>query len=278
MKSQLKRYLSNKSIVIGGVIVLILLFVAIFAPLLTPYDPYVMDMSVRLHAPDSVNLLGTDQFGRDLLSRLIYGARVSLIVGVIAVVLSCGIGIILGLLAGYYGGWVDRIINQIMDIFLSFPAIILAIALAAVLGSGVKNVIIVIGLTFWMRYARVVRAEVFSLREQEHILSAITIGIPTRRILFKYILPNTMAPLIVMATLGLGSAIITEATLSFLGLGVKAPMCSWGEMLSYGLDFMRRAPYMSIIPGIAIMITVMGFNIFGNGIRDVTDPTLSRCD
>lgn len=272
----IKKLLRNKSALIGSIIILAVIVSAIFAPLLSPYDPYEMDITKRLKPPSSENPLGTDQFGRDLLSRIIYGSRVSLQVGVVAVGFSVFIGVFMGLISGYYGGWVDKIVSMITDIFLAFPMILLAIAFVAALGPSIRNVMLALGLTYWTNYARVVRSSVLALKEEEFVLAAKTTGASDFRIIFKYILPNSFAPIIVMATLGLGTAIITESTLSFLGLGIQPPKASWGNTLSFGLKFLRDAPHLSTFPGIAIMITVLGFNLLGNGLRDVTDPKLSR--
>ncbi|GFZ82153.1 peptide ABC transporter permease [Compostibacillus humi] len=273
---QLKRYVKNKSVVIGFTIISLVILAAIFAPYLTPYDPTEMDMSKRLISPNSEHLLGTDEFGRDLLTRLLYGARVSLFVGFISVSVAMTIGVLLGLISGYYGKWVDTIIMRIVDIFLSFPVILLAIALVAALGPGLGNVVIALGLVYWTNYARVVRSTVLAVKEEEYVQAAITMGASNLRIIFKYILPNVTAPIIVVATLGLGVAIVAEATLSFLGLGIQPPEPSWGWTLSVGLDFIRNAPYLSVFPGIAIMITVLGFNLLGDGLRDITDPKLNK--
>lgn len=273
---QLKRYLKNKSIFIGAVIVLIVILAAIFAPLLTAHDPFEIDMSKRLESPSSEHLLGTDQFGRDLLTRILYGSRVSLFVGVIAVSISMTLGVILGLVSGFYGKWVDAIIMRIVDIFLSFPVILLAIAFVAALGPGIFNVMIALGLVYWTNYARVVRSSVLSVKEEEYVQAAKTLGASNLRIIFRYILPNVTAPIIVVATLGFGIAIVSEATLSFLGLGIQPPDPSWGGTLSVGLDFLRNAPHLSVYPGVAIMITVLGFNLLGDGISDVSDPKANK--
>ncbi len=272
----IKRLLNNKSALIGGCIVIIIIICALLATKISPYDPYIMDMSKRLLPPGNGHLLGTDQFGRDLLTRIIYGARVSLKVGTIAVGIAASIGVTMGLISGFYGGAVDRIIMGLVDIFLAFPLILLAIAFVAALGPSVNSVMIALGLVYWTRYARVVRSSVLAIKEEEYVLAAITTGASNFRILFSYILPNCLAPVIVIATQGLGTAIISESTLSFLGLGVQPPTASWGSTLSFGLKFIRDTPYLSIYPGLAIMITVLGFNLFGNGLRDVTDPKLSR--
>jgi peptide/nickel transport system permease protein len=253
------------------------LFAAVFAPLLATHDPYEMMMEHRLMKPlENGHLLGTDQFGRDLYTRILYGAKVSLQVGIVSVGLSLLIGVTLGLIAGYYGGWIDTIIMRIVDIVLSFPVILLAIAFVAALGPGIENVIIALGLVYWTNYARVVRANVLVVKEEEYIQAARTIGSNDFRIIFHNILPNCLAPIVVIATLGLGQAIVAEATLSFLGLGIQPPEASWGWTLAFGMKFLHDAPYLSIYPGLAIMFTVLGFNLLGDGIRDLTDSKMKR--
>ncbi|MDC3413791.1 ABC transporter permease [Aquibacillus sp. 3ASR75-11] len=274
--SKVKDFLSlmvkSKSVLIGGIIVLIVILSAIFAPLIATHDPNEMEMSKRLMGPmEEGHLLGTDNYGRDLFSRIVYGARVSLEVGVVSVSVSLLIGVTLGLVAGYYGGWLDNIIMRTVDIVLSFPVLLLAIALVAALGPGIDNVILALGLIYWTNYARIVRANVMALKEEEYIQAAKTIGSSDFRIIFYNILPNCLAPIIVVATLGIGIAIVAEATLSFLGLGIQPPDSSWGWTLSFGMKFIRDAAHLSIYPGLAIMFTVLGFNLLGDGIRDLTD-------
>ncbi len=269
-----QKAIHNKSVVIGTVMVLIVIFIAVFAPVLSPYDLDAMNMDQALKAPGSEHLLGTDQYGRDMMTRIFYGARISLIVGFVSVFFSMIIGVVIGLIAGYYGGWVDSLIGRIIDVFLSFPVLLLAIALVAVLGGGTVSVIISLCLVSWTQYARVVRSSVLGIREEEYVLAAKTFGASNKRILFKYIIPNALAPIIVVATLGIGTAIVSEATLSFMGLGVQPPTPSWGYALSFGLRYMRTAAHMATIPGLAIMFTVLGFNLLGNGIRDITDPRM----
>ncbi len=265
----------NKSIVIGSAMVLIVVLIAVFAPLLTPYDIETMDVSNVLATPSAEHPFGTDQYGRDLMTRIFFGTRISLLVGFSSVIFSMIIGVTVGLLSGYYGGWVDNLFGRIIDVFLSFPVMLLAIALVAVMGGGgTVSVIISLCLVSWTQYARVVRSSVLGIREEEYVLAARTIGASNTRIILKYIVPNALAPVIVVATLGIGTAIVSEATLSFMGLGVQPPTPSWGYALSFGLRYMRTAPHMATIPGLAIMFTVLGFNLLGNGVRDVTDPRM----
>jgi peptide/nickel transport system permease protein len=271
-----KKLLRNKSALIGCVLIMIVVLSALLAPLLAPRDPYEMHMDDRFAPPSPQHLMGTDQYGRDLLSRVIYGAVVSLQVGVIAVGVSMILGVFLGLISGYFGGWLDKVIMTLVDIFLSFPIILLAIAFVAALGPSPKNVMLALGLIYWTNYARTVRASVLAVKEEEYVLAARTTGAGDFRVIFLYILPNVLAPVIVMATLGLGTAIISESTLSFLGLGIQPPAASWGSTLAVGLDYLRSAPHISVFPGCCIMLTVLGFNLLGNGIRDVTDPKLNR--
>lgn len=272
----LKRFIRNKSVIIGGILILIVVFCAVFAPFISPHDPYTMDPANSNQPPSREHPLGTDNLGRDLMTRLFYGARVSLQVGLVAVGFSMTFGVALGLIAGYYGGWIDVVIMRIVDIFLAFPVILLAIAFVAALGAGAFNLMLALAMVAWTQYTRVVRSSVLALKEEEFVLASRTIGASSLRIIMTYILPNALAPIIVMATLGLGTAVITESTLSFLGLGIRPPTASWGNTLNFGLRFIREAPHLSTFPGVAIMLTVLGFNLLGNGIRDVTDPKLSR--
>lgn len=276
-KDFLQLITQSKSVLIGGAFVLVVVICAIFAPVISTHDPYEMNMSERLLTPmEDGHILGTDQYGRDLFSRIIYGARVSLEVGLVSVVLAMVIGVTLGLVSGYYGGWVDTLIMRVVDIFLSFPVLLLAIALVAALGPGIENVILALGFVYWTNYARIVRANVLAIKEEEYIQAAKTIGSNDFRIIFLNILPNCLAPIVVVATLGLGTAIVSEATLSFLGLGIQPPESSWGWTLAFGMKFIREAPHLSVYPGLAIMFTVLGFNLLGDGIRDLTDSKLKR--
>lgn len=276
-KENIKKILKSKSTVIGGVIVILLVLCAVFAPIITSHDPYEMDMEKVLLKPgEGGHILGTDQYGRDLLTRIVYGARVSLVVGISSVIISMVIGVTVGLIAGYYGGFVDSLLMRIVDIFLSFPVVLLAIALVAALGPGIENVIIAIGLVYWTNYARVVRGNVLAIKEEEFVQAAKTIGSSNFRVIFQNILPNTLSSIIVIATLGLGVAIVSEATLSFLGLGIEPPEASWGWTLAFGMKYIRETAHLSLYPGLAIIITVLGFNLLGDGIRDLTDNKLEN--
>ncbi len=255
-------------------IIVIIILLACCAQWLTPYDPTRTDLLARLTAPfkNSAHPLGTDALGRDIWSRLVYGARVSLAVGFVSVVVSGFVGVVIGLISGYFGGIVDDIMMRIADILMAFPFILLMMAVLAVIGPGLGKMIMVLGLTGWVTYARVVRGEVLSAREREYIEAARTIGATDWRIIFKHILPNTFSTVIVVASFEVASNIITEATLSFLGLGVKPTTPTWGMMLSEGREYIRSAGYLTTIPGIAICITVLGINLLGDWLRDVLDP------
>ncbi|RQD56852.1 MAG: ABC transporter permease [Desulfonatronovibrio sp. MSAO_Bac4] len=249
---------------------------AVFAPLIAPFDPTEINVDAILHPPSSQYLLGTDNLGRDVFSRLIYGARVSLWVGFVAVGISLSIGIVLGLIAGYFGRFVDEVIMRFVDVMLCFPSFFLILAVIAFLEPSLTNIMIVIGLTSWMGVARLVRAETLTLREREFVQAARLCGAGTRRILFVHILPNALPPVLVSATLGIAAAILTESALSFLGLGVQPPTPSWGNILMEGKDVMGIAPWLSIFPGMSILITVLGYNLLGESIRDILDPRLKQ--
>jgi peptide/nickel transport system permease protein len=248
---------------------------AIFAPLIAPADPLAIDYAHPAAPPGAGgHLLGTDAVGRDILARLIYGTRISLQVGLVAVGIAATLGTTVGLAAGYYGGWVDSVLMRTVDVFLAFPVIVLAIGIIAVLGPSLGNVVIALGLVAWTTYARVVRGQVLVLRELDFVHAARAMGVGDWRLLTRHILPNTLAPIIVLATVGMATAIIAEAALSFLGLGVQPPTPSWGTMLNEGRGFLRTAPHISTFPGLAIMLTVLGFNFLGDGLRDALDPRL----
>ncbi|MET0742153.1 MAG: ABC transporter permease [Microvirga sp.] len=269
---RLNRHLSNPSLVVGAVLTLAIVGCAILAPAIATHGVEQMDMRNRFSGPSASHWLGTDNFGRDLWSRLVYGARISLMIAGMSVAASGLIGTAIGLAAGYFGGWVDLLLMRITDIFLGFPAIILALAVVAVLGPGIVNVAVAITMVAWTEYARVVRATTLVLREQNYVLAARALGAGPFRVLVKEILPNAMGPIIVLASLGLGTAIIAESALSFLGFGLPPPAPTWGWTLAYGTRFMRDEPWLSIVAGATIMVTVLGFNLLGDGLRDALDP------
>jgi peptide/nickel transport system permease protein len=265
---------------VGWTLVGIIVVVAVTAPLVSPHDPLQQDLERRAAAPTLHGLrpgghpLGNDQLGRDILSRLIYGSRVSLGVGVVAVALGGTVGVGLGIMAGYFGGWADRVIMRIADIQLAFPFILLAMAIIAVAGPGLAKLIVILALSGWVTYARVVRSEVLSVREREFVQAARAIGLRDGRIMLRHVLPNVAAPVIVVATLELARVVILEAALSFLGLGVQPPTPSWGRMLADGRDFLATAWWISTFPGLAIMALVLGVNLVGDWLRDVLDPRI----
>ncbi len=256
----------------GGLLVLGVFIVAIFAPYISPYDPSAIDIKDILVGPSMSHPFGTDDLGRDVLSRMIWGSRVSLEVGFVAIGIATIIGILLGAAAGYYGGYLDSAIMRFVDIMLSIPTIFLVLAVIAILEPNIFNIMIVIGLTSWMEPARLVRAEFISLKEREFVTAARSLGATDRRIIFKHILPNGLSPILVSATMGVGGAVLVESALSFLGLGVQPPTPSWGSLLSAGKDNIEIAWWLSAFPGLAILITVLGYNLLGEGIRDALDP------
>ena len=273
-KTPLGRLFRHRSGTIGLILVLAYIFMAIFANNIAPYSPLAMHTQSRLQAPDSTYLLGTDEFGRDILSRLIAGATNSLTVSVVSVAISGLAGTLLGLLSGYYGGWVDNIVMRLMDLIFAFPAILLALAISAALGPGLTNTIIAISIVYMPIFARVGRGSVLQIKELEYIEASRALGSSHSRLIFRHILPNSLTPTIVQVSLALSWAMLTEAALSFLGLGVIPPDPSWGSMLSEARPLMELAPWMAIAPGFAIMLGVMGFNLLGDGLRDILDPRL----
>lgn len=270
----LQRMLRQKTAILGLIIVCLLLLTALLAPLLAPYDPIAQDLPNRLQAPSTAHFLGTDELGRDILSRIIYGSRISIQVGLLAVGISLIFGTFLGAISGYFGGRLDMAIMRVIDIVMAFPYILLAIAITAMLGPGLNNAMIAIGVVGIPIYARVVRGAVLSVKEMEYIEAAKVSGCGSLRIIMKHVLPNCLAPLIVQATLGIGTAILDAAGLSFLGLGAQPPIPEWGIMLNKGKDVMNIAPWVIMFPGIAILFTVLGFNLLGDGLRDALDPRL----
>jgi len=271
-----RRLKMSKSAMFGITIIIILILCAIFAPLIAPYDPVEVNIIDRMQGPSFKHILGTDNFGRDTFSRIIYGSRISLYVGFVAVGIGAVFGGIIGAVGGYFGGRLDNIIMRFMDVLLAIPQIILAIAIVGIFGTSLTNVMIAVGISMLPRYARVVRASVLSYREEEFVEAARVTGASDMRIIFESILPNSMAPIIVQTTLGIGKAILSAATLSFLGLGIQPPTPEWGAMLSSGRQYMRVAPYLTIFPGLAIMIVVLSLNVFGDGLRDSLDPKMRQ--
>ena len=268
------RFMGSTSAMIGLILLAILIFSAVFAPVLAPYDPYESNLPEALNGPSGAHIMGTDELGRDIFSRTLYGARISLLVGVEAVALALTCGILLGALAGFYGGKIDTTIMGIMDVMLSFPSILLAIAFMTVMGRGVEKAVIAIGIVSIPEYARIVRASVLSVKENVYITAARAIGNNDKRLIFVHILPNIMAPIIVRATVGVSVAILEAAALGFLGLGVEPPTAEWGTMLGAGRQTIFNAPNIVTFPGLAITLTVMAFNLLGDGLRDVLDPRL----
>lgn len=255
---------------------LLLLAAAIFAPLITPYDPSMQDYSRMMQGPNRENWFGTDNFGRDILTRIIYGARISLRIGFLGTIFGAVIGSLIGIAAGYYGGAVDTVLMRLLDIQLAFPGLLLAIVIITVLGVGEINLIIAIGVFSIPTFARVVRGSLLSLREQDFILAARSVGSPDLRLMFVHLLPNALAPILVLSTIRLGTAILTAASLGFLGLGVRPPAPEWGTMLSEGRNYMQLAPHIAIFPGLAILVTVLALNLFGDGLRDALDPKTKK--
>ncbi|NMX23958.1 ABC transporter permease [Dissulfurirhabdus thermomarina] len=266
------RFRRNPLAVAGAGVVAVLGAAALLAPWIAPYDPYAVDTWHILAPPSAAHWCGTDALGRDCLSRLLYGARVSLLVGFVAVGISTAIGVVLGALGGYYGGWLDGLLMRFVDVMLCFPSIFLVMAVIAFLEPSIWNIMAVIGLTGWMGVARLVRAEFLSLRQRDFVLAARLLGASDARIIFSHILPNAMAPILVSATLGVGVAVLTESALSFLGIGVQPPDPSWGNMLTEGKDNLEIAWWLSVFPGLAILVTVLGYNLLGEGLRDALDP------
>ncbi|NKE69221.1 nickel transporter permease [Candidatus Manganitrophus noduliformans] len=261
----------DKRITLGLILLTLFLIAALFAPLLAPYDPFDQQLKEGLAPPSAEHPLGQDKLGRDLLSRILYGARISLWVGVATVTISLTIGCLVGAMAGFFGGWLDELFMRLVDIFLAFPGILLAIALAAVLGPSLRNVIIALSVMGWVGYARLVRGQILVVRELDYVAAARALGAGPLRIITRHLFPNIAAPIIVEATFGIAGAIVTEASLSFLGLGVTPPTPSWGAMLSDGRSFLLLAPHLTAVPGLAIMSVVMALNLLGDGLRDRMD-------
>ena len=261
---------------VGAAIVILALVIALIGPLLTPFDPASQELPLRLAGPTGTHVFGLDELGRDIFARVLAGARISLLVGLVVVSVSSTIGILFGSVAGYFGGRIDEIISRVMDILLAFPGLLLAIALVAVLGPNLANVILALSLIGWVGYARLVRGQVLRAREFEFVHAARALGAPTPRILLRHIIPTALPAVTVQATLGMGAAILAEAALSFLGLGVQPPTPSWGTMLNGGRAHLLDAPHLTIFPGLAIAVLVLGFNFLGDGLRDALDPATNQ--
>jgi ABC-type dipeptide/oligopeptide/nickel transport system permease subunit len=265
----------NKSAIIGFIIIVSFILMAFFSPWLTPFDPNTQDISIRKTAPFvTSHILGTDDFGRDLLTRIIYGSRISLAIGTISVGISLTFGILIGLISGYYGGWADKIMMRFMDIMLAIPYILLTIVIVAILGPSLINAMVAIGISQIPQYARVVRASVLAEKENDYITAERSLGASNFELMFKSILPNCIAPIFVQATLGVGNAILSSAALSFLGLGAQPPTSEWGLMIASSKEFITSAWWIVTFPGVAILLTVLGFNLLADGLRDVLDPRM----
>jgi peptide/nickel transport system permease protein len=271
-----RRLLRSTSALVGGGLLLAVVLAALLAPQLSPYDPIKANQRSSLEAPSLAHPFGTDRFGRDILSRVLWGGRLSLPVGFISVVIAAVAGVALGLLAGYHGRWSDAAIMRLVDLMLAFPGILLALAIVAVLGGSLVNLMIAVGIAAIPDYVRITRGSVLGLKEREFVVAARVIGARNGTILMRHILPNVLAPLIVLATLGMAAAIITGSALSFLGLGVRPPAPEWGNMLAEGREFLARAWWVAFFPGLAIMLTVFAINLLGDGLRDALDPRLRR--
>lgn len=267
-----KKALSNPLALAGFIIILLIFLLAMLAPLIAPYDPNEINVKAILLGPSMQHWMGTDGLGRDVLSRMLHGGRISLLVGLVAVGISTLIGILLGAIAGFYRGWLDVLIMRLVDVMLSIPSFFLILAVIAFLTPSIINIMIVIGLTSWMGVTRLVRAEFLSLCEREYVMASRTLGARDYRLIFKHLLPNSLTPIIVSAVLGVAGAVLMESGLSFLGLGVQAPQASWGNILTDGKEYIQFAWWLSLFPGLAILITVLGYNLLGEGLRDALDP------
>lgn len=269
-----RTFASNKTAVIGSVMAIVILLIAATAPWISPYDPLDQDVFYRLTPPERAHLLGTDEYGRDIFSRILWGAQVSLAVGFFSVLLGMVLGVSMGVLAGYKGGWTDTLIMRAVDVLLCFPTLITGVLIAAILGSGLIKLVITIGIVLAPRFARLAYGPTLGIKELEYVSSARVIGAGDFRIVMRHIVPNMSGDIVVAGSLWLGTAIMTEASLSFLGLGVSPPTPTWGNMIKSGVDVLATAPWLSLFPGFAILVTVMAFNLIGDGLRDITDPKL----
>ena len=264
----------SRSAVVGGTVLIIIVLLALIAPLVAPYDPIKTNQRLSLEAPSPEHLMGTDRFGRDIFSRVLYAGQTSLPIGIVSVAIGVLFGVSLGLAAGFYGGWFDNLSMRFVDLLLAFPGILLALAIIAVLGSSLTNLMIAVGIAAIPDYVRITRGTVLSVKEREYVLAARVIGCRGPLIVVRHVLPNVVAPVIVLATLGMAAAIITGSALSFLGLGIKPPTPEWGNMLAEGREFLQHAPWVAFFPGAAIMVTVLAINLLGDGLRDALDPRM----
>jgi ABC-type dipeptide/oligopeptide/nickel transport system permease subunit len=271
-----RRFKENKLAVFGMVLVAIMIAIALFAPLISPHDPYETDPINKLQPPSRSHILGTDALGRDVLSRLFYGARIALSIGVLIILFEGIIGITLGVITGFFGGLVDKIVMWFVDVLRSFPVIVLAMAIAGIMGQGIYNVVIALGVVGWTTYARMVRSKILSIKEADYVEAGYAIGESTFDLVLRYVIPNAIPTAIIMVCIMMPTALIASATLSFLGLGVQPPMASWGSMIAAGRDYLLQAPWISTSAGFFIMLTVLGFNFIGDGLRDALDPTTNR--
>lgn len=269
------RILVRNRVAMGGLAILLLMsLLAVLAPAIAPYDPNAVDILHQLEAPSKAHILGTDLYGRDIFSRIVYGGRITLVVGLISVGIAASAGIVLGLIAGFYGGAVDSIIMRLVDVLLAFPRILLALSIVGMLGPGLLNVMVAVGIAGITGYARLVRGSVLSAKENVYVEAARVVGCPDRIILRRHLLPNIIGPVIVLATLDVAAAILSASSLSFLGLGVQPPTAEWGAMLNEGRQYLRTAPWITLFPGLAIMISVLSINMLGDGLRDALDPRM----
>jgi len=273
-RKMIRAFLRNRTAAAGLLLLLIVVPVAVFSPVLTPYDPNAQDLALQLQAPSTRHWLGTDNFGRDLFSRILLGGQVSILVGISSVLLGVVIGVPFGLLSGYYGGKVDATITRFVDVLMSFPPLLIGLMVLAALGPGITNLIISIAAAFAPRFVRMARAPTMAVKEREFVTACRAVGMSDKRILIRHVLPNIMGDVVVMATLWTATAIRLEANLSFIGIGVQPPTSSWGVMIRSGVDYLTNAPWICIYCGLAIMVTVLSFNLIGDGLRDVVDPKL----
>ena len=269
-----RRLFHRRIVIVGTAIVLIFILAAIFADMIAPYSPYKIDIIHSLRGSSAEHLLGTDENGRDVFSRVLFGARTSLMIGLVAVLFSAAAGILLGLISGYFGGWVDVMISRVMDTILAIPNVLLALALGLVMGNSIPSLMFILGISTVPNYARIMRGQVMSIRDCDYVMAESVIGASTARITLGHLLPNCIAPMIVLITQNIGNTILSEATLSFVGLGVNPPTASWGGMVNDGYIYLISNPVYSLAPGVCIMLLVFGFNVLGDGLRDVLDPRL----